>query len=205
MKPKLRPPNFRRLLIKINTDIITLDQALYGGYWPEQLCTLDILVVLLEDRRYFRHLGIDIKSFAREILRAATFQRHGGASTSDMEFVRTITGYKDRTISRKLYESALSIVMHFRYSKMQILRAYMREAYFGWNIIGFDQLSWNEYEKPFHELGLEESSRLAAMLVYPKPRLETPAWRQQVDRRAKYGVILYARHKKRLDKLDIGK
>jgi penicillin-binding protein 1A len=50
---------------------------------------LEVLVVLLEDWRYFEHRGIDWRSVLREGLKAISFQKHGGASTIDMQFVRT--------------------------------------------------------------------------------------------------------------------
>ena len=101
-----------------------------GDESDRSLTELEWMIVALEDRRYFAHFGVDVLSVAREFFRALTFQKHGGASTIEMQFVRTITGYRQHTIWRKLYEAILAILVRRRYSKHDVLRSYMACAYF---------------------------------------------------------------------------
>lgn len=203
MRPKLRLPSFRAGLLRLNRDVLDLHYALSEWSYPQELCNLDIMIVLLEDRRFFNHIGIDLKSFAREIWRAITLRRHGGASTIDMQFVRTVTGYKKKKISRKLYESILSMAIHSRYTKMQILRGYMNCAYFGWGLRGVSEVSHSHFGNYYWELTFQQAAEVASMLVYPKPKLVTASWMRKIERRAEYGMKLYARHKKRFDKLNV--
>ncbi len=115
------------------------------------LSDLEILVILLEDRRFFRHRGIDIFSIVREIFKICTFQTFGGASTLDMQFVRMRTGYKDRTVRRKIYEMLLACLLQSRMGKMQILKAYLQGMYLGSGIYGIEsgaRQMFNKHTRP---------------------------------------------------------
>lgn len=161
---------------------------------------MEKLTLALEDRRFLTHRGVDAISALREFIRAITFRRHGGASTIDMQFVRTATGYKQRTLTRKLYEMLLAILIQFRYNKIVILRSYLRCAYFGSHRPrGADGAAMKIYHKKASELSVEESAFVAAMLVYPRPRNPSARWQLRVERRARYGVKVYIANKKRFD------
>lgn len=116
-EPKLKFMRPREALTKIHTDLFKVHSNVKPAlaYYPAALTNLEKLVLVLEDRRFMFHHGFDVKSLVRELLRAITFRRHGGASTIDMQFVRTSTGYKERTIARKLYEILLAFIIQFRY------------------------------------------------------------------------------------------
>lgn len=160
----------------------------------DDLSDLEVLIVLLEDRRFFEHRGIDIRSVAREVLKMITFRRHGGASTIDMQFVRTQTGYKELTLRRKMYEMTLAYLLQFRMNKLGILRRYLQLAYMGHGLRGIDEAAQEVFGKAVWELDRTESAFIAAMLVYPKPSRESPNWRTKVERRAGYGLRLFSRH-----------
>jgi len=202
MEPSLGIPRFRAWLIKVHRDLFTVHRYVekYSAYYPEELTNVEKLTLALEDRRFLKHKGVDMLSALREIMRALTFRRHGGASTIDMQFVRTATGYKERTFSRKLYEMFLAVLIQFRYSKVVILRSYLHCAYFGSHrprgVIGAAK---KVFQKHAYDLTLEEAAFIAAMLVYPRPRNPTDAWKLRVERRARYGVAIYLANKKRFD------
>lgn len=191
------PPFIRHLLIKLNKDLDSI--SLYcPSHYSETVQELPIhrMILLLEDRRFFNHWGIDIWSLKRELFRYLTFRRHGGASTIDMQFVRTITGYRERTISRKIYEMILAFLIQYHCSKWQILQAYLDEAYFGSGLRGVRASSQALYERQPSQLGIVEAAELASLLVYPKPRNPSQRWKTKVDRRARYALQLNARFKK---------
>jgi membrane peptidoglycan carboxypeptidase len=116
-----------------------------------------------------------------------------------MQYVRTVTGRYERKLRRKLQEIVLSFLIDYHLSKIQILHAYLSVAYFGTGIWGLDSAKQQLFSKdPWDDLTLEESARLAAMLVYPKPRVPSANWEKKVTRRARYGLALHARLNKRL-------
>lgn len=131
LTPKLKIFSLRNALLKIHRDLLAVHSRveMHLAYHPSQLTNVEKLVLVLEDRRFLDHCGVDIRSVLREIWRAMRAQKHGGASTIDMQFVRTCTGYRERTARRKIYEIFLSVVIQFRYSKIVILRSYLACAF----------------------------------------------------------------------------
>lgn len=200
-EPKLKLIHPREALIKIHLDLFKVHANVspWLAYHPETLTPLEKFVLVLEDRRFLSHRGFDGKSVLRESLRAFTFRRHGGASTIDMQFVRTSTGYKQRTLRRKAYEIFLAALIQFRYSKIVILRSYLACAYFGSHLRGADQAARKIFNKPANDLLDEEAAFIAAMLVYPRPLCPTSEWHSKVQRRADYGKRIYFANKKRFD------
>ena len=199
--PRLRPFGPRAALLKIHGDLFTVHSRVqpYAQYYPPELTTLERLVLALEDRRFLNHTGIDLISVVREICRAVTFRRHGGASTIDMQFVRTATGYRKPTLRRKFYEMLLAYFIQYRYSKIIILRSYLDCAFFGSHLIGARRAARAMFNVDHHELTIEQAAVLAAMLVYPRPLEGGETWLAKVRRRADYGVRIYIANKKRFD------
>jgi membrane peptidoglycan carboxypeptidase len=170
-------------------------------YYPQELSTFEKMVLISEDRRFFRHNGIDIIAILREILRALTFRKHGGASTIDMQFVRTATGYYEYTLRRKTYEMLLAWLIQFKYTKVEILRFYLRRAFFGSHLYGAEKASKVHFGKDLTGLSDKEAAMIAAMLVYPRPRRPTSVWAAKVERRSNYILARYPRLKQCFEKL----
>lgn len=200
-------PNTRRLwglrnmVTRIYADLFTIDDRITWSYPDDPLLPVEKMVLILEDRRFFHHNGVDLRSLLREIGRAALLQPHGGASTIDMQFVRTATGFKDKTIRRKMYEIFLAHLIQFRYNKIEILRSYLDCAFFGSRIFGIKKICNRVYHKSPADLSLTEAAEIASMLVYPKPLFPTAKWRAKVSRRADYAGRRYPRFEKTFNKL----
>lgn len=197
--------SFRRILIKIHLDLFKIEQRFKPAYWFEPLNDFEVLVLALEDRRFFQHSGIDIVSCLRELYRAATMRRFGGSSTIDMQFVRTATGYRARTLSRKLYEMFLASLIQYRYTKFEILRSYLGCAFFGSRLLGIERTAYRLYglRYPYEGIPFEQAAELAAMLVYPRPLTPTDRWFLNIGRRANYAKALFPRLKERLKQLPV--
>jgi membrane peptidoglycan carboxypeptidase len=205
LPPKLGRAGLRSVLLKVHADLFIVHRKVLPGakYYPPELTELERMVLVLEDRRFMRHLGIDIRSILREVSRALTFRRYGGASTIDMQFIRTATGYRNKTLWRKLYEMLLALLIQFRYSKITILRSYLSCAYFGSGLIGASRASRRIFGVGDQDLNLEQAAFLAAMLVYPRPLKAVASWESKVRRRANYGVRVYVADKKSFDQLPV--
>lgn len=183
-------PTLKRFLFAAYVELNTIETRVQPLYWQEPLSSLEGAVILLEDRRYFKHSGIDWKSSVRDFWRMITLRRFGGSSTIEMQFVRTCTGYKERTLRRKCYEMFLAWALGHRASKLEILKAYLVVAYFGAGLIGAAKTSHSVFGKPLGDLTAEENYFLASMLVYPRPKIPTEKWKGKVARRARYGINL---------------
>jgi hypothetical protein len=90
-------------------------------------------VVATEDERFYRHHGIDLIGVLRAIpydLVHLSFAQ--GASTITEQVGKLLyLGGNDHTPWRKLEDAALALKLEDRYSKEQILTAYLDRAYFG--------------------------------------------------------------------------
>ncbi len=193
--------SLRRILVKIHLDLFKIERCIQSEWGLQPLSEFEKLVLILEDRRFFHHYGIDLVSCVREVVRALTFRRFGGASTIDMQLVRTATGYRQRTLRRKLYEMLLAWIIQYRYRKTEILRSYLACAFYGSHLIGVDNAAIHVYNVRSYQLTFDQSAELAAMLVYPRPLSPTTAWQEKVRRRANYAKRLYPRFKERFQKL----
>lgn len=201
-KPRWRLFSLREFLLRVHTDLLQIERSIdrFCIYGAEQLSAVEQMVLILEDRRFFKHGGVDLKSVCRETLKACLGKRHGGASTIDMQFVRTVTGYRERTIKRKIYEIFLASLIQIRYSKIVILRSYLGCAFLGSHLRGVQSASLRMFNKPAADLNLQEASTIAAMLVYPRPLRPTESWNLRIQRRADYGQRIYISTKQRLEK-----
>jgi membrane peptidoglycan carboxypeptidase len=190
------PRNFpfpKRFLLRVHHDLAKV-KASYDVYFGTSLADIKIIIILLEDKRFLRHWGVDIKSVFRELFRLLTFRRHGGASTIDMQFVRTMTGYKERTLKRKIYEMLLAYLLQFRMGKLDILRSYLAVVYLGSGISGISRVARIVFNKEIWFLNEEEAAFIAAMMVYPRSLNPPSDWRRKVERRAAYGLRLFRRY-----------
>ena len=125
----------------------------------------------------------------------------GGASTIDMQFVRTATGYKEKTLRRKWYEMLLAVLIQYRYSKPQILRSYLDCAFFGSGLVGAHQASLRMFSGAPGELTSDSAAQVAAMLVYPRPLRPEAHWIEKIQQRGRYGLARLERSKERFEKL----
>jgi N-acetylmuramoyl-L-alanine amidase len=146
----------------------------------------ELFVLVLEDRHFFGHKGFHLASLLRESLRALAGLRCGGASTVDMQYVRTCTGLRARTLRRKLYEILLSRQLYDEADKLQILRSYLDIAYFGVGVAGLEAAAARLYRTSVARLDADRSAKLAAMLLVPIPRYPDNRWRARVEIRRHY-------------------
>jgi len=161
-----------RYLVEINYDLYEIE-AKFNAYWhvSSDYTDLHFHIIAIEDRRFFFHYGFDIRSIIRNSIRMLTFRDHGGASTIDMQLVRTITKNKEKTVRRKINEIILAIAINRRYSKLEILNCYLNYAYFGAYMTGVnDAIRYMFNKDHISQLTEFECSMLAAMLQQPRPK-----------------------------------
>ncbi|HEX4196814.1 MAG TPA: biosynthetic peptidoglycan transglycosylase [Caulobacteraceae bacterium] len=195
--PPLRRP---RLLGRIEADLDQVVRAArpVADEGAAVLSPLEIMTIALEDRRFFVHSGVDLRSVARELVKATRFRPHGGASTIDMQFVRTVTGFRRHSIRRKLYEALLALGLRSRCGKIAILRAYLACAYFGTGLVGADAAAQKVFGKAAGMLEVDEAALVSAMLACPRPLSGSTEWEARARRRATYGLEIFAANRRRL-------
>lgn len=191
-------PNNRKIrnfLITINQDLFSIREKIEEISYTQKISydnydELHYLVMSLEDRRFLKHCGVDFRSMLRECIKFFLGKKFGGASTIDMQMVRTITGFKERTLYRKLYESILAFIVNFKFSKKQIIDCYLNNAFFGSHLYGIEKATQKCFGKYISQLTFDEKAQLAAMLQRPRPQHPSAEWQEKILKRARYAQII---------------
>lgn len=129
-------------------------------------------VVSIEDRRFYKHHGVD----TIRILGAATSNVFGrsagmqGGSTLTQQLVKLSvfsTAASDRTLKRKAQEAWLAINVEQHFSKSQILDFYINKVCMGNGIYGMQTAAQYYYGKDLNDLDLSQLALLAGMPQSP--------------------------------------
>jgi penicillin-binding protein 1B len=122
----------------------------------------------VEDRNFPHHFGIDPRGILRALWVNLTTDRQQGASTLTQQLVRFTLLSRSQTLERKLKEIGLSLLLERRYSKADILDAYLNRAILGQNgnrpIQGFPAAAEFWFARPLAELDTGEIALLIGML-----------------------------------------
>jgi penicillin-binding protein 1B len=181
--------------VRIEPELIT---SIYNNEMEDRLpIALDAVpqvlidaIVATEDRNFYHHEGISLRGVAgalRTDIRNKTLT-HGG-STLTQQLVKNLYLNPERSWRRKGVEALMAVLLEMRYTKKDILEAYLNEIYLGQNgavqIVGVEQASQVYFGKHVTYLTLPEAATLAGMvrspnvlspLKYPeraKPRRDT--------------------------------
>jgi penicillin-binding protein 1A len=125
-------------------------------------------VVAVEDRRFYKHWGVDPIGLARAMF--TNLRSRGvvqGGSTITQQLAKNLFLSPDRTITRKVKEALLAFYLERRYTKDEILAAYLNRAYFGAGAYGVDSASRVYFNTSARFLDLEQAAMLAGLLKAP--------------------------------------
>ena len=126
----------------------------------------------VEDQSFDTHHGFDLRGIVRAFLvnvRAGELSQ--GGSTLTQQLVKSYFLTSERTISRKLRELAMAIILEFRFEKADLLNAYINEIYLGQAgrraIHGFGLGAQFYFNKPLNELSTQEIATLVTIIRGP--------------------------------------
>ena len=121
--------------------------------------------IAIEDQRFYKHHGVDIKRTGAAILSYVI--RRGsssfGGSTITQQLVKNLTGDDSNTISRKVKEWFYACVLDCSFSKDDILEAYLNIIYTGPNIYGVKEAALYYFNRDVKDLNLAECAFLAGI------------------------------------------
>lgn len=128
-------------------------------------------IVLYEDRWFYWHPGINPWALLRASVTTATGSRRIGGSTITMQLARRVYDLDSRNVAGKLQQIFAALWLELRYSKHEILEAYLNYAPFGGNIEGIGAASRIYLGKAAQSLNVPESLNLAVIPQNPRKRL----------------------------------
>ena len=120
--------------------------------------------VVMEDRDFYNHSGIDIKAIIRAIIanrKSDTIVQ--GASTITQQVAKNVFLSQEVTWERKIKEIFLAWELEKMYSKEQILVFYLNNIYFSNGYYGVEAAAKGYFGKSVSELSVSEQAFIAAI------------------------------------------
>lgn len=167
--------------------------------WQQVPRTAVEALIAGEDRRFYTHGGVDAPSVVRAGLSQLGFGGDSGASTLTMQLVRqqiamdafirgdeeTYQQQYEASYQRKLAEMRLAIGLEQRYTKNEIVLAYLNIANFGGVVYGIESGAQRIFGKPAAELSIAEAASLIATVQNPSIRnlFSADNWPRNQERR----------------------
>ncbi|MCY1204626.1 Penicillin-binding protein 1B [compost metagenome] len=164
--------------------VARLEPLLIGGLYPAHhedrvLIKLDQVpaylvetLVATEDREFFNHHGVSLKSIARAFwVNATAGELRQGGSTLTQQLVKNFYLTSERSLSRKATEAMMAVLLELHYDKREILEAYLNEVFLGQDgqraIHGFGLASQYFFSQPLAELKVHQIALLVGMVKGP--------------------------------------
>jgi len=129
-------------------------------------------VLTIEDQRFYQHAGLDIKRIAGAMVANVKAMRVvQGGSTISQQLAKNLYLSPRRTPLRKLREAVFAVTLESRYSKDEILEAYLNEVYLaqdgGVAIHGVGRAAEYFFGKDISQLDIPEAALIAGIIRGP--------------------------------------
>lgn len=164
-------------------DIVRIEPLFIGGIYPNQGEDRELIrlyqspvrllesLLIVEDQRFYQHIGVDPRGIARAIFKSFKGGRLEGGSTITQQLIKNFFLTSERSFTRKFNEIIMAMLLERRYEKNDILETYLNEVYLGQDnnraIHGFGLASRFYFKKDIEDLQLHESALLVGMLKGP--------------------------------------
>lgn len=129
-------------------------------------------IVDIEDERFYKHKGFDIRRTAKAFFIFVKNKATGkptsfGGSTITQQLVKNLTQKTERTAARKIQEISRAVNLEKQISKDKILELYLNSIYLSQGCNGVQSASQKFFGKPVSELDLAECASIAGITQYP--------------------------------------
>ena len=133
-------------------------------------------VLMQEDRYFYRHPGVNPVTLAKAFRTTyLTKERRVGASTITMQLARLLYGVDSSRAGGKVVQIFLSLWLEARYSKQEILEAYLNLPPCGRNIEGFPAAAYFYFGSDVRTLSLSQLLLLCVIPQNPTRRAPSPS------------------------------
>lgn len=159
--------NYSKAILDKNNEILRVyldkNQQWHLPYNDDVPEKLKVAITQYEDKRFYKHLGVDNISIIRALISNIKAKRVvSGGSTLTMQVIR-IWSKHPRTISYKFLEYFQALKLEIFYSKDEILKMYLNNAPYGGNILGINCASYKYFHKQLEELTWAEACMFAIL------------------------------------------
>ena len=147
-------------------------------------------VIASEDRRFYEHWGLSLRSVARAIgINILSLSYRQGFSTLTQQLARNLyktIGFED-SILRKIKEVITAVQIERTYTKDEILEMYLNTVHFGHGTYGVEAATKRFFGKESKDLSVDESALLVGLL--PSPASYSPVRHPERARKRRNTVL----------------
>ena len=147
-------------------------------------------VIASEDRRFYEHWGLSLRSVARAIgINILSLSYRQGFSTLTQQLARNLyktIGFED-SILRKIKEVITAVQIERTYTKDEILEMYLNTVHFGHGTYGVEAATKRFFGKESKDLSVDESALLVGLL--PSPASYSPVRHPEKGRKRRNTVL----------------
>lgn len=148
------------------------------------------MVISVEDRRFYRHAGVDLRGIARALVNNLNGRPIQGGSTLEQQLVRSVTNARDLTLGRKVREAMAAAVVSSLLPKRDVADLLLRRCWFGHEMVGAE-----EYAKAngisLGDLTPQRAAEMVARIRYPEYATCSAAYVRKIRERAAYILRLH--------------
>lgn len=125
-------------------------------------------MVAIEDKRFWEHNGVDWKGTAGAVFKLFTHSGDGGGgSTLTQQLIKNLTGENQVSILRKVKEIFMALNMNKKYTREEILEAYLNVVNFGSQTQGVQAAAKRYFNKDISECDIAECAAIAGITQNP--------------------------------------
>ncbi|GGY79988.1 penicillin-binding protein 1B [Cellvibrio zantedeschiae] len=196
----------------VGLPLVRMEPEEIGGIYPNNiedrvLVKLDQLPPLLgetllavEDKHFLEHHGVSPEAILRAIwVNAREGEVVQGGSTLTQQLVKNFYLTSEQSLTRKIPEAIMSVLLELHYSKSEILETYINEVYLGRSgsreIHGFGLAAQHYFRQPLHELNAQEIALLVGLV---KGASFYNPWRNPERAKNRRNLVLSVMHQENL-------
>jgi len=164
---------------QVATEVYSADSVLLGRYYFQERSTISAeaipdrvkhALIATEDARFYKHGGIDTRSWFRVFFKGILFgdESAGGGSTLTQQLAKNLYPRQPHVmfslLINKIQEMIIATRLEKVYSKDEILVMYLNTIPFGDNVYGIKTAAERFYSVPVNKLTTDEAAVLIGML-----------------------------------------
>lgn len=123
--------------------------------------------IAIEDKRFYKHNGVDWKRTAGAVFKFVANQSGPGGSTITQQLIKNLTGEDEVRPDRKIKEILRALKLERSYNKDEILEMYLNTIYLGNSSYGVQAAAQVYFGKDVQELDLAQCAALAGITNNP--------------------------------------
>lgn len=125
-------------------------------------------ILAVEDSRFYKHSGVDILGILRALIadiRAGSIVEGGSTITQQLTKILFLT--PEKTLSRKIKEAILALLIESKYTKDELLEIYCNQMYLGSGAYGVEAAAQTYFAKSVKDLNLNEAALIGGLFRAP--------------------------------------